>query len=173
MIYINSCLSTVTKHYALSMSMSIVKEWIKATLSNSNSNLHKLSKNREGEISIEAWFSHIFPQLLERKWYGRSPTIFFQYPGEKSPFISHLKKQTSLIIRRNSLSSPSDCTRHSQPGGQCLGDWKLPPWGQPGGPGARPRDGGERPRARHKGQREDLEVSQFFLKHHITSLPFA
>ena len=31
------------------------------------------SQVREGEISIESWFSNILPQLMNRSWYGRKP----------------------------------------------------------------------------------------------------
>ena len=40
------------------------------------------SEGREGEISVEAWFSHLLPQLAGRTWYGRSVSQFLQRPGD-------------------------------------------------------------------------------------------
>ena len=40
------------------------------------------SESREGEISVEAWFSHLLAQLRGRTWYGRSVVEFLQRPGD-------------------------------------------------------------------------------------------
>ena len=40
------------------------------------------SEGREGEISVEAWFSHLLPQLTGRTWYGRTVSQFLQRPGD-------------------------------------------------------------------------------------------
>ena len=40
------------------------------------------SRSREGDISVQSWFSHLLPQLDTRTWYGRSTTTFLQRPGD-------------------------------------------------------------------------------------------
>lgn len=40
------------------------------------------SESREGEISVESWFSHLLPQLAGRTYYGREVVQFLQRPGD-------------------------------------------------------------------------------------------
>ena len=41
----------------------------------------KCSKDKQKDMSLLSWFSHILPQLEDRKWYGRTPVSFTQVPG--------------------------------------------------------------------------------------------
>ena len=50
------------------------------------------SKDRQKDMSLWSWFSHLLPQLEDRKWYGRSLMSFTQGPGDTlylPPSIPH------------------------------------------------------------------------------------
>ena len=53
----------------------------------------KCSKDKQKDMSLWSWFSHILPQLEDRKWYGRTPMSFTQGPGDTvyfPPSIPHV-----------------------------------------------------------------------------------
>ena len=64
------------------------------------------SRTREGEISVESWFSHLLPQLEGRTWYGRSLITFLQRPGDTlylPPRIAHaiLNIEENISVTEN------------------------------------------------------------------------
>ena len=64
------------------------------------------SRSREGDISVQSWFSHLLPQLEERRWYGRSLLTFIQRPGDTlylPPRISHaiLNLEENISVTEN------------------------------------------------------------------------
>ena len=64
------------------------------------------SEGREGEISVEAWFSHLLPQLAGRTWYGRSVSQFLQRPGDTlylPPRMAHaiLNLEENISVTEN------------------------------------------------------------------------
>ena len=64
------------------------------------------SKTKEGEISILSWFTHILPQMRDRKWYGNNARELLQGPGETlymPPNMAHaiMNVEDNLSVTEN------------------------------------------------------------------------